>query len=56
MRYITERVSYILHIIQLLHFMKILVRVNIVKPGYLEVTVLRRGVEVLVVAGRAPAC
>jgi hypothetical protein len=28
-----------------------------VQPGYLEVTVLRRGVrEVLVVAGRAPAC
>jgi hypothetical protein len=30
---------------------------NAVKPGYLDVTVLRRGVgEVLVVAGRAPAC
>jgi hypothetical protein len=30
---------------------------NAVQPGYLEVRVLRRGVgEVLVVAGRAPAC
>jgi hypothetical protein len=30
---------------------------NAVQPGHLEVTVLRRGVgEVLVVAGRAPAC
>jgi hypothetical protein len=33
------------------------VKGNAVQPGYLEVTVPRRGVaEVLVVAGRAPAC
>jgi hypothetical protein len=29
---------------------------SFVKLEYLDVTVLRRGVEVLVVAGRAPAC